>query len=210
MLKQLARLSVEADGRYATAEELQFLKDYLDSADQRLSAYEKIREIEEKLIEQVKAKMLSLDSNLFRKGSQDFTAEELRCLKDYLHSVDQGSSADEKMSQSEAKFIEQLKAEMQSLDSKAFRNGAQNVISIWKRDVKHTLRSSAAAMLINDLDRLREGFLLWHRTIVHVFQVEDIAQLTYQVMPEVIQQYLTPEEATLIMSALQLDQTLLS
>ena len=42
MLNQLSRLSVEADGRYATTEELQFLKDYIQSLDLRLSAYEKI------------------------------------------------------------------------------------------------------------------------------------------------------------------------
>ncbi|MGK7872233.1 MAG: allophycocyanin [Xenococcaceae cyanobacterium] len=155
MLKQLARLSVEADGRYATASELQFLKDYLQSVDQRISAYEKIRDAEEKIIDQVEAKMRSIDPNLFLRDSQDIT-------------------------------------------------------SVCKRDRKHTLRCSAAAMLINDLDRLRDGFLLWQRTIVQAFDIERPTEVTYQVMPEIIKQYLTAEEAELVMSVLQLDLTLLS
>jgi len=42
MLKQLSRLSNETEGRYASTVELQFIKDYVNSVDTRISAYEKI------------------------------------------------------------------------------------------------------------------------------------------------------------------------
>ena len=155
MLKQLSHLSVEADGRYATDQELQFLKNYLQSLDQRISAYEKIRDAEEDIMERTKAQIDSQNPNLFSRDSQDLS-------------------------------------------------------SVWRRDVGIILRCSAAAMLINDLDRLREGLLLWHRTIVNANKTLPISQITYYVIPEIIQQHLTAEEAELMMPVLQLDQSILS
>ena len=73
MLTQLTRLSVAADGRYAKPEELQFLKGYFQSFDERVSAYEKIRTAEEEIIRQVEAKMRSMDPSLFRSVSGDIT-----------------------------------------------------------------------------------------------------------------------------------------
>ncbi|WP_293129712.1 phycobilisome protein [Microcoleus sp. bin38.metabat.b11b12b14.051] len=75
MLSQLARLSTEADGRYATADELQFLKDYFQSLNHRISAYKKLQASEKEIIRQVEAQMQSLDPSLFRRGSQDVTAK---------------------------------------------------------------------------------------------------------------------------------------
>ena len=155
MLKQLSHLSVEADGRYATDQELQFLKNYLQSVDQRISSYEKIRDAAEEIMDQTKAQIDSQKPNLFNRDSQDLS-------------------------------------------------------SIWRRDVGIILRCSAAAMLINDLDRLREGLLLWHRTIVNANKTLPISQITYDVIPEIIQQHLTAEEAELMMPVVQLDQSVLS
>jgi len=75
MLSQLARLSMEADGRYASAAELQFLKDYFQSLNHRMSAYKKIQASEKEILSQVEAQMLSIDPNLFRRGSQDVSAK---------------------------------------------------------------------------------------------------------------------------------------
>lgn len=75
MLSQLARLSMEADGRYASAVELQFLKDYFQSLNHRMSAYKKIQASEKEILSQVEAQMQSLDPSLFRRGSQDVSAK---------------------------------------------------------------------------------------------------------------------------------------
>ncbi len=155
MLKQLINLNIEADGRYATDQELQFLKNFLQSLDERISAYEKIRDAEEEIMDQTKAQIDAQNPNLFNRDSQDLS-------------------------------------------------------SVWRRDVGIVLRYSAAAMLINDLDRLREGLLLWHRTIVNANKTLPISQITYDVIPEIIQQHLTAEEAELMMPVMQLDQSVLS
>ncbi len=75
MLTQLTRLSVETDGRYAKLEEVQFLKDYLQSMDVRLSAYEKIRAAQEQIILQVEVKMCDMDPSLFRSAAGEANPE---------------------------------------------------------------------------------------------------------------------------------------
>ncbi|MGF1604639.1 MAG: allophycocyanin [Thermosynechococcaceae cyanobacterium] len=155
MLKQLARVNVDADGRFATEAELQFLTDYLESADSRISAYEKIRDAEEEIMDQVEELATAQNPRVFYKGTRDMSAT---C----------------------------------------------------RRDRKHILRSVSAAMLLSDLDSLRDGLLLWQRTIIHAFQFQPASQVVCQLMPTVINQQLLPEEAQQIMPALQLSQALLS
>ncbi|AFY76285.1 MAG: allophycocyanin [Hydrococcus sp. C42_A2020_068] len=73
MLKQLARLSVDVEGRYATDKELQFLEAYLESVKDRLSAYEKIRDNEEQIIHRWEAQKRSRNENLFELNGKDIT-----------------------------------------------------------------------------------------------------------------------------------------
>ncbi|HAO11454.1 MAG TPA: hypothetical protein DCQ51_09855, partial [Planktothrix sp. UBA8407] len=56
MFTNLERLSVEVDGRYATPEELDFLKSYFNTLKYRISAYQKIQKNEAVIISQIKEK----------------------------------------------------------------------------------------------------------------------------------------------------------
>lgn len=154
MLTQLTSLSVEADGRYAKSEELQFLKGYFQFLDQRVSAYEKISAAEAEIISRVEAKMRTLDPNLFSNATGDFT-------------------------------------------------------ETWRRDIVQLLRYAAAALLFNEHDHLREGLLLWHNTIAKAYQFDQTCKTTFEVMPEVIKQYLTPQEASLFCPILELNHIIL-
>ena len=155
MLNQLEQLSLSVEGRYATAAELQPLKDYLPTVSTRLNAYQKIRDREAEIIEQLRLRMLEKQPNIFMMGSVDVTSR-------------------------------------------------------YERDTKIVLRIALAAMLIEDLDRLRENILLWQRTIVKAFQVKHIAALAHTTMPEIIEQILTPEEYTFIKPVLILNQTVMA
>jgi hypothetical protein len=155
MFNQLTRLSLNSDGRFATAAELQFLKDYLANAAQRRSAYEKIRNAEHQIVAEVTVQLRSSNPAIFMKGEQNLT-------------------------------------------------------DLAQRDCAHILRCSAAAMLIDDRDRLRDGLLLWHQTIIHAVQTDRISQAMWKVIPDVIKKYLSTEEATLIMPVFRLNQTLLN
>lgn len=154
MLTQLSRLSVEADGRYGTAQELQFLKDYFESVATRISAYEKIRDAEAEIIPRMEGERRAADPSFFCLGERDVTE---RC----------------------------------------------------QRDLRRGLRYVVTAMLFNDLDYLRENPLLWYKTIVSSFGLARKIEITYLIFPNLLKEYLTNEEAELLMPALHLYRTLL-
>jgi hypothetical protein len=73
MLKQLARLSIEVEGRYASDRELRFLEDYADSFEVRLSAYEKIRYNEVQILQRWEEEKRARNVNIFQLNGQDIT-----------------------------------------------------------------------------------------------------------------------------------------
>ena len=83
MLHQLTRLSLETDGRYATAKELQFLKDYLQSVEARMVTYDKIKAAEANILKEVANKIHQREPNLFRRGGRDLS-ETCRRDRTYL------------------------------------------------------------------------------------------------------------------------------
>lgn len=155
MLKQLESLSMSAEGRYATAKELQFLRDFLPTVDLRINAYRKIRDAETDIINQLEMKMREQQPNIFQTKSGD-------------------------------------------------------VSPMYQRDTKIILRNAIAAMLIDDLDRLREDMLLWQKTITKAFKVRHILAMAHSTMPEIIEQFLTPEEFDVVKPVLQLNQAILA
>ncbi|BDM83705.1 globin family protein [Acaryochloris marina] len=155
MLSQLKRISLEADGRYATDAELACVKSYLQDVGQRISGYEKIRDAEDAIMDDSEVQLTDLEPQVFCKGPKDYS-------------------------------------------------------ETCRRDRKNTLRYAATAMLFNDLDRLRDGLLLWQRTIVRAVKDEQASTLTWREMPEVLRGHLSAEETDLMMPALHLNQALLS
>jgi hypothetical protein len=155
MFKQLTRLSIDADGRYATDDELKFLDDYLDTVETRVSAYETIRENEEQIIYRWEAAKRGIKQDVFHMGDRD-------------------------------------------------------VSEICRRDMTNVFRCSATAILFNDLDRLREGLLIWYQTIVRAFKYDKYTNITYSVIQDTIKEFLKPEEVELMLPALKLNHTILS
>jgi hypothetical protein len=72
MLTQLRRLSLVADGRYATDAELEFMDVYITSFDLRLSTYLQLQAAEVEMIQEVETKLQALDPSLFMRGIEDF------------------------------------------------------------------------------------------------------------------------------------------
>ena len=154
MFKQLTRLSIDADGRYATDDELKFLDDYLDTVETRISAYETIRENEEQIIYRWEAAKRGIKQDVFHMGDRD-------------------------------------------------------VSEICRRDMTNIFRCSATAILFNDLDRLREGLLIWYQTIVRAFKYDKYTNITSAVIQDTIKEFLKPEEVELMLPALKLNHTIL-
>ena len=155
MLKELARLSVEAEGQYATDADLKFLEDYLETVDTRFSAYKKIRDAQEKIVERVETQKRQMSKNLSSLEGRDIT-------------------------------------------------------SVCNRDMAVILRYALSSMLLNDMDYLRDGILIWYQTIVRAYKYTDHDQSIYEILQKVVQTYLTPEESDIVIPVLQVTHTLVS
>lgn len=90
MLKQLNRLALDADGRYATASELAFLKDYLATIEPRISAYQKIREEGEIMADKIQARQKAQNVNCFTFNNQDQSSI---CRRDLVNAIRLSSTA---------------------------------------------------------------------------------------------------------------------
>ncbi|HEY9616461.1 MAG TPA: phycobilisome protein [Microcoleaceae cyanobacterium] len=75
MLSQLQKLSVETDGRFATDEELQFVILYARSFGLRLQTYQRLQAAEAVIVQQVYARLKSLDPSLFQLQQGDLSAK---------------------------------------------------------------------------------------------------------------------------------------
>lgn len=75
MLSQLENLSRDVDGRYATDEELRFIVDYLKTYSLRIQTYQHLQQLEGTIVQQVYARMRSLDASLFMNGSEDVSVK---------------------------------------------------------------------------------------------------------------------------------------
>ncbi|NJR48982.1 MAG: phycobilisome protein [Leptolyngbyaceae cyanobacterium CSU_1_3] len=154
MLNQMQRLSLEAEGRYATDEELSFVTDYVRSFELRVQTYQRLQVCEATIMQQVQTKMRAIDPTLFRSGNEDITTK-------------------------------------------------------WKRDTLRVLRYSAAAMLLDDPDTLRERLLFWFQTIMRAFGAQRSCNVTYTIMQEVVKQHLTAEQASLFLPILEVNRRML-
>lgn len=145
MLKQFADLTLEADGRYAEDYELKFLDDFLATNELRMSAYIKIRDNADNIVEAV------------RLGKQKRNA------------------------------------------------GFKDFYVTCKRDLIDLLRYSAAALLFDDMERLRTNMLLWFQTISMAYKFEDDNVETYEVLLKCMREFLSPEEAKLAIPIFELN-----
>ena len=155
MLTQLKQLARQVDGRYATPDELAFLKNYLDSVDTRLQAYEKIRDANEEIQKEVHDHIEAADTKFFKRGDLDISA-------------------------------------------------------ICQRDREHGLRCISVSMLLNDIQRLRDDYLVWDQKIVRAFREVHPVEVTYGVLSQVMQSHLASEDYKLVSPFLQATQVALT
>jgi hypothetical protein len=137
------------------------------------------------------------------------TDEELRFLADYARSYELRVQTYQKLQTCEMMIIQQVQAKMRVIDPMLFRQGNEDLTNKWKRDTLRVLRYSAAAMLIDDPESLRERFLFWFQTIMRAFNAQKSCGVTYTIMQDVIKQMLTPSEASLILPILEVNRRML-
>lgn len=75
MLSQLMKISRQADGRYASDEELQFMVDYIRSYNLRVQTYQTLQASETAIVQEVHSKLQALDPTLLRSSTGDISTK---------------------------------------------------------------------------------------------------------------------------------------
>lgn len=137
------------------------------------------------------------------------TDEELLFLAEYARSFELRVQTYQKLQACEAAIVQQVQAKMSEIDPMLSRQGNEDLTNKWKRDTLRVLRYSAAAMLIDDPESMKERFLFWFQTIMRAFKAQKSCGVTYTVMQDVMKQVLTPDEASLILPILEVNRRML-
>lgn len=114
-----------------------------------------------------------------------------------------------KLQELESTIIQQAYLKLRSMDSSFFRYGGADFSSKWRQDTIRVWRYIAVAVLLDDLDTLKERLLLWFQTIVRAFAVQTICEATYRILQELARQYLTPAQAQLVCPILEMSRCIL-
>ena len=138
------------------------------------------------------------------------TENELQFINDYLSSVDSRISFYEKIREVEKEIVDVTIAKMRVENKKIFSKDSMSIDEICIRDMKIILKALTTAILIDDLERLKDGLLLWHLTIMRAMNVQNISNIVYQTMLEVVKEHLNSEEEKFVIPALQANQTILA
>lgn len=139
------------------------------------------------------------------------TDSELSFIDDYADSLAQRIETYQKIKDLEKEIIKTMEDGLYERNLDVFANNSPTAKSFCRRDAKLVLRHSACAMLTDDYDRLRESLLLWQRTIMLAFKMEECTQIMFsELMPTILSSLLTEEAYRLMEPALQLDENVLA
>lgn len=134
---------------------------------------------------------------------------ELQFLSHYGQSYPLRLSTYLKIQAAESMIIQQVQEQMRSIDPTLLMNNNSDLSGKWKRDTIRVLRYLAVTVLLDDPNTLRERFLSWFQTIMRAFGAQRSCAMTYKIMQAVVKQYLTPEEANLLLPMLELTRIML-
>jgi hypothetical protein len=154
MLSKLQQLGTNADGRYASDTELQFMDTYINSFDSRVEAYLRIKEVEKEIVETVLKKLRTSHPKLLLPKGEDLQGK-------------------------------------------------------WKQDTLRVLRHSAMTVLLDDPEHLRQQFLYWFQTIMQAFGAQEVCNITYLIMQDVVKDLLPKNVSDLLCPILEINRDLL-
>ncbi len=131
--------------------------------------------------------------------------QDLQFLTKYLEEAESRKQAYIKVRDQAKQIIDKLEEEKKKINP-----NFEGWYSTCKRDFVDLLRYSAAAMLFDDLERLRNGMLVWFKTIVRAYNFDQDSDETYALLIDVMKFYLSEKELKYIIPALQLNQAVLA
>ncbi len=122
------------------------------------------------------------------------TENELKFLTNYVNSIDVRVGTYKKLCVAIPEIVEKLIKNNKDNNPNLFINALGDVTHMARRDVTLLLSEATAAVLFDDQKMFQEHLLLWHNTITRCFQVDHMLRAMCKVMPQVVAEYLNPDE----------------
>jgi hypothetical protein len=129
---------------------------------------------------------------------------ELEFLEDYLDSLEIRIGAYTKITTLVDEIVEQVRLVKQQR-----HDDFEDFYPTCKRDLVSLIRYSAAALLFDDLERLRTNMLIWFQSIARSFNFEEDNNDTYSILLEVVPQFFSSEELEFVIPVFELNRTVL-
>lgn len=137
------------------------------------------------------------------------TDSELNFFLSYSESYPKRLSLYQKLQTLELSIVKAVYDQLIVNYSHLLQSDKRDISVKWKRDTLRTLRMSALAILLDDPATLQEGYLLWFQTVMGAFKAQKSCDVTYTIMQEVVQDFLEPDEISLLSPILELNRTAL-
>lgn len=151
--------------------------------------------------------MLSQTKELLRAAEGRYATDaELQFLEDYANSFPARLKAYQMLRKQERELIKQTYSHLRSRHPEIF-SGDKEAVRKWQRDTIWVLRFSALAMLLDDVDALRDNLMLWFQTIMRAFGMQKTCYHTYATLKMVVVEIM-PEGGELLAEVIEANREL--
>jgi hypothetical protein len=135
---------------------------------------------------------------------------ELTFAIDYVRSFNLRVQTYQKLQELESTLVQQTYLRMRSIDPTIFAGSDREMINRkCLSDMVAELRITALAVLLDDPEFLQERLLLWLQTVMRALGKTHTCDVLYTVLQDVVKQHLSPPQANLVCSILELNRRVL-
>lgn len=153
--------------------------------------------------------MLSQIQALLRETEGRYATDaELQFLEAYSKAFPDRLRAYQNLRKQERALIQQTYNQLRHEHPGLFPAGQPEAVRKWQRDTIWVLRASGVAMLLDDVDSLRDRLMLWFQTIMRAFGVQKTCFLTYATLKKLAPQLLGPEDGALLAEVMEINREL--
>lgn len=136
------------------------------------------------------------------------TDAELQFLENYSKGFPARLRAYQNLRKQERALIQQAYNQLRQEHPGLFPAGQKEAVRKWQRDTVWVLRASGVAMLLDDVNSLRDRLMLWFQTIMLAFGVQKTCFLTYGTLKKLAPQLLGAEDGALLSEVMELNREL--
>ncbi|AFY38751.1 Phycocyanin [[Leptolyngbya] sp. PCC 7376] len=155
--------------------------------------------------------MITLLENLIeRSDGSYFESQDLDVVEQSLQSWGDRRGAYQRIQELEADIVTKTLNRFKQDHEPLIRSAPDSILKKCQGDLSLVLRNCAMAMLLQDEELLKDRFLFWMQNIMRALRNQKFNVHIYQILQDIIQEELSPNDATLMLPYLKITYQFLS